>query len=76
MRYYSTDVLEIVFMMRRHFRDINKGDGLTDEDKRQMKKFYLENLIAPKAREILKTHFPEEFNTGQRTAAPKSKPAS
>ena len=71
MRYYSVDVLEIVLMMKRHFCNINEDDGLMDEDKRQMKKFYLENLIAPKAREILRTHFPEEFNTGQRTAARK-----
>jgi len=34
---------------------------LTDEDKKRLKEFYLQNFIAPRARKLLQKYFPEDF---------------
>jgi hypothetical protein len=41
--------------------DINEDENLSDADKKQLKDFYLQNMIAPEARRLLEKHFPEEF---------------
>jgi hypothetical protein len=46
-----------------HFKSINEKKGLTEEDRKQIKKFYLESFITPEARKLLQKHFPEEFPT-------------
>ena len=46
---------------RDHFKAINDKKGLTEEDRKQIKKFYLEKLISPEARKLLQKHFPEKF---------------
>ena len=44
-----------------HFKVINEKKGLTEEDRKQIKKFYLEGFITPEARKLLHKYFPEEF---------------
>ena len=36
--------------VQRHFAEINADKSLTEADKKQLKDFYLQDLIAPKAR--------------------------
>jgi hypothetical protein len=48
-----------------HFKAINDKKGLTEEDRRQIKKFYLDSFIAPEARKLLQKHLPEDFPTGK-----------
>jgi hypothetical protein len=47
--------------MRYHFHEINSDDQLTEADRKQLKEFYVQNFIAPRARKLLEKHFPEEF---------------
>ena len=61
--FYDFDVGTLVQMTRRHFAEINRDKTLTDEDKRRLKEFYLENFIAPRARKLLQKHFPQDFTT-------------
>ena len=58
---YSTDTGFLLIDMRFRFREINDDEKLTEADKKQLKDFYLQNFIAPKARKLLEKHFPEEF---------------
>ena len=44
-----------------HFVRINQDKNLTDADKKQLKEFYLDNFIAPRARKLLQKCFPEDF---------------
>jgi hypothetical protein len=37
-----------------HFERLNKADGLTDADKKQLKDAYLQTYFEPYARELLK----------------------
>jgi hypothetical protein len=55
-----------------HFREINYSGGYTDADKTRLKEFYLEHLVAPKARKLLEKYFPDEF--GQPAASPDLQP--
>ena len=53
--------------------EINADDQLTEADKKQLKEFYLQNMIAPKTRKLLEKHFPEEFkNANTRSVTPQS----
>jgi len=54
--------------MRFDFHEINADDQLTEADKKQLKDFYLQHLVAPKARKLLEKHFPEEFPNKAGTA--------
>ena len=67
---YELDIGLVLIKMREHFFDINKDKDLTEADKKQLKEFYLQNFIAPKARKLLEQYFPEEFGK-----ATPSKPA-
>jgi hypothetical protein len=44
-----------------HFKVINEKKGLTEEDRKQIRKFHLESFITPEARKLLQNHFPEHF---------------
>jgi hypothetical protein len=44
---------------------------LTDEDRKQIKKFYLDSFITPEARKLLQKHFPEKFPAEKSAAHPK-----
>jgi hypothetical protein len=59
-------------MTRQHFARINKDKSLTDADKKQLKEFYLENFIAPRARKLLQKRFPEEFPADKVGTNPKT----
>ncbi len=61
--FYQEDVRSLVFMTRRHFAEINRDPSLTDEDKKRLKEFYLQNFIAPRARKLLQKHFPADLAT-------------
>jgi len=56
--------------MRFHFHEINDDVKLTEADKKQPKDFYLQNMIAPKARRALEQHIAEEERRRQRTSRP------
>ncbi len=47
---HNTEVGELLASVRKHFTDINRDPDLNDDDKKRLKEFYLEELIAPKAR--------------------------
>ena len=68
---YREDVGRLVRMMRRHFAEINRDPKLTDEDKKRLKEFYLENFVAPRARKILQKHFPEDFAPAGSSGTPR-----
>jgi hypothetical protein len=44
------------------FKNIDEDGELTEMDKQQLKRFYLENLIAPETRKLLEKCFPNGFN--------------
>jgi hypothetical protein len=62
---YHPEIELLLINMRYEFHKINADDQLTEADKKQLKEFYLQNMIAPKARKLLEKHFPEEFKTCQ-----------
>jgi hypothetical protein len=41
-----------------HFKSINEKEGLTEEDLKQIKKFYLDSFITPEARKLLQKTLP------------------
>jgi hypothetical protein len=57
---HSIEVGELLQVVREHFAAINVDETLTAEDKSQLKNFYLEHLMAPKAQALFAKHFPEE----------------
>ena len=68
---YESDVIRLLVTIRKRFRYINLDKGLTEADKKQIKDFYLQHMIAPRARKLLEQHFPDEFkNTNPRSASP------
>ncbi|HYR88460.1 MAG TPA: hypothetical protein VE422_30555 [Terriglobia bacterium] len=42
---------------------INSRTGLTLEDKKRLKEYYLQECVTPRIREALKKYFPEDFTT-------------
>ena len=72
---YDVDVETIFMCATWRFRDINAKEGLTEADKKQLKDFYLQHMVAPKARKLLEEHFPEEFGKAASNAgAPNNRP--
>jgi hypothetical protein len=62
---YEGLVAELMWMVRRQFHDLNDDDGLTADDKRCLKEYYLEHFISKRARSLHKSRFPEDFLGGQ-----------
>jgi len=60
---YKLDIGLLLIDMRFDFHEINADNQLTEADKKQLKDFYLQNFIAPKARKLLEKHFPAEFKS-------------
>jgi hypothetical protein len=57
------DIVEAGNLLRQiqlHFKHINEDRSLTEADKKQVKDFYLQNFIAPKARRILEEEIAKE----------------
>ncbi len=52
--------------IKRHFLEINILEGLTPEDKKRLKDYYLDECVTPRIRKAVKRYFPEEFPAGQR----------
>ena len=67
MTNYELEVGLLLMRMKSHFADINEGKDLTEADKKQLKDFYLQNFIAPKARKMLEQHIAEEEARNRRT---------
>jgi hypothetical protein len=67
---YDLDVGLPLMKMQRHFAEINEDKGLTEADKKQLEDFYLQTLIAPKARRALEQHIAEEEAGKQRRSRP------
>lgn len=55
---YMLDISLLLIDIRRHFKDINEDKELPVEDKKQLKDFYLQHMIAPERRKLLEKHFP------------------
>lgn len=61
----------ILTYVRWTFHDIHTDESLTEADKKQLKDFYLQHMIAPTARKLLERYSPNEFkNTNPRSASP------
>ncbi len=58
---FGMDVGYLLMVTRDHFARINRDKRLTDEDKKRLKEFYLQNFIAPRARKLLQKHLPEDL---------------
>jgi hypothetical protein len=58
---YKLDVELLLIDIRYAFHEINADEQLTEADKRQVKEFYLQHMIAPSARKLLEKYFPPEF---------------
>ncbi|GEM_PF-6360655 len=61
--------LELSFLfirVREHFRDINEDEGLTQEDKRRLKEYYLAHFVTPEARKLLESKLAEEARREER----------
>jgi len=72
---YRYEMNELLIDIRFRFGEINRDDQLTPEDKKRVKEFFLQNMIAPKARKLLEKHFPEEFSKfASSSAASKTRP--
>jgi hypothetical protein len=54
--------------VRFRFREINDDERLTEANKRQLKDFFLQHMIAPKARRVLEQHIAEEEARKQGTS--------
>jgi hypothetical protein len=67
---YSTDIGFLLIDMRFRFREINDDESLTEADKKQLKDFFLQHMIAPKARRALEQHIAEEEARKQRRSRP------
>jgi hypothetical protein len=55
------DVGYLLMVTRDHFSRINRDKRLTDEDRKCLKEFHLQNLIAPRARTLLQKYFHDDF---------------
>lgn len=53
----------IMIEVRTSFHRINNDENLTEANKKQLKDFYLQHMIAPTARKLLEKYFPNEFKT-------------
>ena len=58
---FNLEVERWLIYVKGSFRQINKDDGLTPEDKKRLKDFYLNECLTPRIREAVKKYFPEEF---------------
>jgi len=58
---YEYDIGSLLRAARLHFFEINHDKNLTEADKQQLKRFYLENIIAPRVRKILEKHLAHEM---------------
>jgi hypothetical protein len=72
---YSVQVAYLLKIMGVHFAGINRDKELTDADKKQLKEFYLDNFIAPRARKLLQKRFPEDFAADPRVEANPENPS-
>ena len=73
---FDLEVQRWLIYIPSRFADINDSRGLTPEDKKRLKEYYLETCVTPRIREAVKKYFPEEFETGQRAGNPNQKRAS
>jgi len=58
---FDTAAGHLLRKVRWRFQEINSDTGLTPEDKKQLKAYYLEHLVTPRARKLLQKYFPEDF---------------
>jgi hypothetical protein len=56
---YDHEMRLVLIDMRFLFGEINADDQLTPEDKKRIKEFFLQNMIAPKARKLLESISPK-----------------
>ena len=64
----------LMIEVRTSFHRINTDESLTEADKKQLKDFYLQHMIAPTARKLLERHFPNEFKNQNSRSAPPDHP--
>ena len=56
----------LLVRVRIHFRHINQDEGLTADDKKRLKEYYLEHFVTPQARKLLEKKLAEEAEREQR----------
>ena len=55
---FDIEVQRWLIVIPRRFGDINDMAGLTPEDKKRLKEYYLETCVTPRIREAIKKYFP------------------
>jgi len=60
---YDLEMFFLLEKIRRRFADINDDEKLSEADKKQLKDFYLQNMIAPETRKLLDKCFPNGFGS-------------
>ena len=64
---YDFEMSLLLDKIRRRFAEINRDDNLTEADKKQLKDFFLQNMVAPETRKLLEKHFPNGFSNNSGT---------
>lgn len=58
---FFKSISAVLHRTRMHFREINFDKTLTEDDKKKLKEFYLDNFVTPRARTVLRQFHPEDF---------------
>ena len=69
---FSESVSTLISRVNVHFAQFNRCGGFTDADKHRLKDVYLEHLVVPRAKELLKKYFPDDLRTAEPSTAPES----
>ena len=64
----DTDVREWLPNIRKHLTEIDADSGMTKDDKKLLKRFYLENCLPPRIQDVIRKFFPDEFAGNERQA--------
>jgi len=69
---FSESVSTLISRVNVHFAQINRCGGFTDADGHRLKEVYLGHLVIPRAKEILRKHFPDEIGAAEPSPTPES----
>src|SRR2546427_8519169 len=60
-------------LIRKHLTEIDADSGLTKDDKKLLKRFYLENCLPPRIQDVIRKFFPDEFAGNDRQGIKKTR---
>jgi hypothetical protein len=72
MKFYES-VAALLRRVNSHFAQINRSGGLTEDDKKRLKELYLEHLVVPRARALLRKYYPADVGTNHSGTPPTEK---